>query len=50
MSELFKFSKWATQINKISDCANGLKELEKFKMTFPPEEQDLKSMLINIKA
>lgn len=50
MSELFKFSKWATQVNKISDCAKGLKDLERIKMTLPPEEQDLKSMFINIKA
>ena len=50
MSKLFNFSRWTNSGDSISDCAKFLKDLEKMKMTIPHEEQEFKSMFINIKA
>ena len=34
----------------ISDCAKGLKDLQKLKMTYPTDSEESKQMFINLKA
>ena len=50
MQGLFKFNRWATPSDAISDCAKNLQDLQKLKMTYPPEEKETMAIFINLKA
>ena len=50
MQGLFKFSRWASAPDAISDCAKNLKDLEKLKLTYPPRTESKTALNINLKA
>jgi len=50
MQGLFKFSRWESAPDAISDCAKNLKDLQKLKMTYPPEKEQVTALCINLKA
>ena len=50
MQGLFKFSRWMTSGDAISDCAKNIKDLSKLKLTYPPEQEEEHKMVINLKA
>ncbi|MBO6271445.1 hypothetical protein J6O48_01555 [bacterium] len=50
MKDLLKYIRPAFSRDAISDCANGLKDLKKLKMTYPPEEKMTEAIFINLKA
>ena len=50
MQDLFKFSRWASAPDAISDCAKNLKDLAKLKLTYPPQTEPVTALCINLKA
>ena len=50
MQGLFKFNRWMTSGDTISDCAKNLKDLQKLKMTYPSMTEESKQTFINLKA
>ena len=50
MLGLFKFNRPSSTGGAISDCAKGLKDLQKLKATYPPEKEPTMALCINLKA
>jgi len=50
MQGLFKFNRRTTFGDPISNCAKGLKDLDRLKHTFPVDDGQTKQLVINLKA
>jgi hypothetical protein len=50
MHGLFKFNRLTFGSDAISDCAKNLKDLQKLKLTYPPEKEQVNALCINLKA
>ena len=50
MKDLLKFCRWVSTPDTISDCAKNLKDLQKLKMTYPPQEEQSMAICVNLKA
>ena len=50
MKDLLKFCRWVSTPDTISDCAKNLKDLQKLKMTYQPQEEQSMAICINLKA
>ena len=50
MQDFLKYIRPTFSRDAISDCANSLINLKKLKMTYPPENEQIKELCINIKA